>query len=235
MAFFPRREGRGCCALRPGDTQSASQQSDFDRWYASAPRTIVPVSNEGATVLIVKFTDYPVPRLRADLPELRPILAKVQCPIPGSGASWCQRIFPLDTKCNLALARFRALGRLRCSRRRPAGAAGHRDGPLEDVAVRQSGLDYRGPTSRSRRAGTKGGVESSASWRTSRPGMRPSRGGIKSDVALAQSAQRAVDADLLHQRHQGGGSACSRRCSIRLIRMRAEEGAGIAMSLEPKP
>ena len=110
MAFFPRGKA---VAVAPSvlETPSASQQSDFDRWYASAPRTIVPVSNEGAVVLIVKFTDYQCPSCGQTFLSYRPILAKYEAQIPGSGAAGVKGL-PARHQVQSGACPIGALGRL---------------------------------------------------------------------------------------------------------------------------
>ena len=63
LAFFPREgDGRHRQASRrrqPPD--HGAEQSEFERFMATAPRVPLGVPAEGAKVLIVKFNDYPVP------------------------------------------------------------------------------------------------------------------------------------------------------------------------------
>jgi uncharacterized membrane protein/protein-disulfide isomerase len=101
IAFFPRAgqmpaEQPTATAL-PKDTRS-----DFEQYWAALPRQILPVSNDGAAVVIVKFTDYQCPSCSRTYFELQPILAKYQAELPGA-VTLVSKDYPLDKSCNTAL------------------------------------------------------------------------------------------------------------------------------------
>jgi protein-disulfide isomerase len=101
IAFFPRAgqlpaEQPTATAL-PQDTRS-----EFERSWASLPRVTVPVSHDGAAVVIVKFTDYQCPACSVTYFELQPILAKYQAELPGA-VRLVSKDYPLDKSCNPTL------------------------------------------------------------------------------------------------------------------------------------
>jgi protein-disulfide isomerase len=71
----------------------------FDRWYATQPRTMLPVAMEGAAVIIVKFNDYQCPPCGKSYFTDRPILAKYQSLYPGA-VRLVTKDFPLSAACN---------------------------------------------------------------------------------------------------------------------------------------
>jgi uncharacterized membrane protein len=101
IAFFPW--ARQAPAAQP-NVQALAQdtRSDFEQYWSSLPRQTVPVSNEGAAVLIVKFTDYCCPMCSATHFMLQSILAKYQAEMPGA-VKLVTKDYPLDQSCNPAL------------------------------------------------------------------------------------------------------------------------------------
>jgi uncharacterized membrane protein/protein-disulfide isomerase len=117
VAWFPREAALavaspGSVAARdtgqaapPAQVQpSASQQSEFERWYGSQPRVNLPVSADGARVLIVKFNDYQCPACGQSYEWYKPILAKYQAERPGQ-VRFVSMDFPLHPACNAAVTR----------------------------------------------------------------------------------------------------------------------------------
>ncbi|MFB3852977.1 MAG: vitamin K epoxide reductase family protein [Vicinamibacterales bacterium] len=100
LAFF--REGAPVSALQPIPDEAGNQSSEFERWYAEQPRVNVPVSNEGAAVLIVKFTDFQCPGCGQTHFSYKPILAKYESMYPGA-VKQVTKHFPLDATCNPSL------------------------------------------------------------------------------------------------------------------------------------
>ena len=79
------------------------QTAEFLKQYAAVPRVTVPVSGGGATVLIVKFTDYQCPACAATHRLYRPVLDKYEAEFPGA-VKLVTKDFPLNTDCNASLA-----------------------------------------------------------------------------------------------------------------------------------
>jgi uncharacterized membrane protein/protein-disulfide isomerase len=84
--------------------QAADPGSEFERWAASQPRVNLPVPNEGAKVLIVKFSDYQCPACAQTYEWYRSILAKYNASYPGQ-VRFVTLDFPLNPACNAALTR----------------------------------------------------------------------------------------------------------------------------------
>ncbi len=103
LAFFPRA-GLGSAQQPSPKTLPQDTRSDFEQWWASQPRVTVPVSNEGAAVLIVKFTDYQCPACGASYFEMQPILASFNAEMPGA-VKLVSKDYPLDQSCNPRLPR----------------------------------------------------------------------------------------------------------------------------------
>jgi uncharacterized membrane protein/protein-disulfide isomerase len=109
LAFFPREVApatAAAAAAKPAVSpqQAADQASDFERWFLSQPRTTLPVSNDGAVVLIVKFSDFICPACGQAYFVYRPVLAKYQVEMPGA-VKLVTKNYPLDADCNTALVR----------------------------------------------------------------------------------------------------------------------------------
>lgn len=102
VAFFPRA---GQSPQQQGSTKAPTgdARSDFEQWWMSQPRQIVPVSNEGAAVIIVKFTDFQCIWCSRTYFDLRPILARYQAEMPGA-VKLVSKDFALDRSCNPQLS-----------------------------------------------------------------------------------------------------------------------------------
>jgi protein-disulfide isomerase len=85
-------------------SMSADAQREFDRWYSAQPRFAVPVSSDGALVLVVKFTDYQCPGCGWSHGAYVPVLAKWEKRFPGA-VRLVSKQYPLNTDCNKAVSR----------------------------------------------------------------------------------------------------------------------------------
>jgi uncharacterized membrane protein len=97
VAFFPKDGPAG--PQQASQAPSASQQSEFERWWGSLPRVTVPVPSDGAAVLIVKFSDYQCPSCGQAYLSDRPILSKYQGQFPGA-VRLVAKDYPLQPECN---------------------------------------------------------------------------------------------------------------------------------------
>ena len=103
IAFFPR--GGGASAAAPVDQAAmADRQSEFVRFWESQPRMQLPVSADGASVLIVRFSDYQCPSCAQTYKDYKPVVARFNAQYPGA-IRVVQKDFPLETECNTGLAR----------------------------------------------------------------------------------------------------------------------------------
>ena len=88
VAFFPRQpeEARGedmTAGAAAPQALDATQQAAFETYYKQQPRVPLPVANDGAKVVIVKFNDYMCPPCKQTHLEYKPILARWQASKPG--------------------------------------------------------------------------------------------------------------------------------------------------------
>jgi len=102
IAFFPRG---GATPVPPaGQAAAADRQSEFVRFWESQVRTQLPVSADGAAVVIVRFSDYQCPACAQSYKDYKPIVERYNAQYPGA-IKVVQKDFPLETECNTALAR----------------------------------------------------------------------------------------------------------------------------------
>ena len=78
---------------------TGAQQSEFDRFWESQPRTGSPVDGETAAVVVVKFNDYQCPACAQTYLAYEPIFAKYASSHPGQ-VRVVTMDFPLDPECN---------------------------------------------------------------------------------------------------------------------------------------
>lgn len=114
MAFYPRVDATvpvasggplQASAQTGSDGQPAgSRAAEFLRYWESQPRVQVPVPNDGAAVVIVKFTDHQCPSCSATHFEYKPILAKYRGEVPGA-VRFVVKDYPLEDECNSAVNR----------------------------------------------------------------------------------------------------------------------------------
>ena len=82
----------------------ADRQSEFIRYWESQPRMQLPVSADGASVVIVRFSDYQCPSCAQTYTDYKPVVARYNAQYPGA-IRVVQKDFPLETECNTGLAR----------------------------------------------------------------------------------------------------------------------------------
>ena len=101
VAFFPRAASgqAGGVAQTPAD-----RQSEFLRFWESQPRVQVPVSADGAAILIVRFSDFQCPSCAQTYKDYKSILAGYNAQYPGA-IKVVPKDFPLETECNSNLTR----------------------------------------------------------------------------------------------------------------------------------
>jgi protein-disulfide isomerase len=102
VAFFPR-EG-AVATTTAGGTEAAgqataAQNSELERFMASATRLPLVVPSEGAKVLIVKFNDYQCPACGQSYLSYKPILEKYAKSNPGA-VKLVLKDYPLNSECN---------------------------------------------------------------------------------------------------------------------------------------
>mgnify|MGYP001201332066 CR=1 FL=1 len=97
LAFFPREAPAGSAP----PVVTAEQQSELERFMATAPRIPLIIPTEGAKVLIVKFNDFQCPACGHSYLSYKPILAKYEAQSPGA-VRMLLKDYPLNTTCNPA-------------------------------------------------------------------------------------------------------------------------------------
>jgi uncharacterized membrane protein/protein-disulfide isomerase len=75
------------------------QRRELEKWYAVQPTVDVPVPNDGAKVLILKFSDFQCPACKAAHDAYRPVLAKYA----PNQVKYILKHYPLEMECNTAL------------------------------------------------------------------------------------------------------------------------------------
>jgi uncharacterized membrane protein/protein-disulfide isomerase len=95
-ASFPRERAQLVQApLFPPLTDQ--QRADIEKWWAVQPKTDLPIPNEGAKIVIVKFSDYMCPACRETYEWYKPILDKY---VASGQVRYVVKHYPLEAECN---------------------------------------------------------------------------------------------------------------------------------------
>jgi uncharacterized membrane protein len=131
LAFFPRESAAPAVAatttgtaVLPTETLSGTALQQFEQWIAAQPRMDIPISANGADVLVIKFNDYQCPSCKQAYLEYKGIIAKYEAQA-GSRVRFVTMDFPLEAECNLASlhpAACEASAAVRMARARNRGA-----------------------------------------------------------------------------------------------------------------
>ena len=89
----------GSVAASASATGSADARSEFERFWDAQPRVDLPVSPEGARVLVLKFNDYQCPACAQTYLLYEPIFARYESSHPGA-VRHVSLDYPLDPECN---------------------------------------------------------------------------------------------------------------------------------------
>ena len=98
VAFFPRGPG-AAPATQAAAQLPQDQRAEFQRWFEALPRITVPVPSGGASVLVVKFSDYQCPSCAQAYFSERSVFAKYQSLYPGA-VKLVAKNYPLQMECN---------------------------------------------------------------------------------------------------------------------------------------
>lgn len=106
VAFFPRLQAAGAVQAAAGQQPqaAASQQDEFLRFWQAQPRVPVPVSAEGAPVLVVRFSDFGCPSCGQTHESYKSVFAKYAGLHPGA-IKLVVKDFPLEPECNATVGR----------------------------------------------------------------------------------------------------------------------------------
>ena len=91
-------------ARQPSQAPPAELRAEFERWWETQPRMTLPVSADGAKVLIVKFTDLQCPSCGLSYFSMKPVLANYEARHPGA-VKLVTKDYPLQPECNSGVQR----------------------------------------------------------------------------------------------------------------------------------
>jgi uncharacterized membrane protein/protein-disulfide isomerase len=100
IAAFPRDGGTAAqtpaaqAALPP---VTAEDRANLAKWWDVQPKVEMPLSSDGAKVLIVKFNDYQCPACKLTYETYKPMLAKY---IASGQVKYMVKQYPLEPECN---------------------------------------------------------------------------------------------------------------------------------------
>ena len=96
VSLFPASRPSMTAARTPPPELRQDQRTEFERWWDMQERVPLPYSNDGAKVLIVKFSDYQCPACRQTHYDYAPILAKYS----PDQVKFLLKQYPLNPECN---------------------------------------------------------------------------------------------------------------------------------------
>jgi uncharacterized membrane protein/protein-disulfide isomerase len=100
---FPREastSGQASAAPAPLPAVTDEQRAQLAQWWEVQPKVEVPISADGAKVLIVKFNDYQCPACKLTYDAYKQILPKY---IASGQVKYIVKHYPLEPECNPAL------------------------------------------------------------------------------------------------------------------------------------
>ncbi len=106
VAFFPRGQvvsaGEALVApAAPTDSLQGEELTQFNTWLDAQPHAELPVPNEGAKVLVVKFNDFQCPACRQAYLEYKWVVDKYRKIAPDT-VKFVNVDFPLEAECGVA-------------------------------------------------------------------------------------------------------------------------------------
>ena len=101
FAMFPRETGghgqSASAAAAPLPAVSDEDRANLAKWWEVQPKSEIPLSADGAKVLIVKFNDYQCPACKATYEAYKGIIAKYTA---SGQVKYVTKHFPLEAECN---------------------------------------------------------------------------------------------------------------------------------------
>lgn len=98
IGLFPRESVTSASAQAPAYPPLTDQQrADLEKWWAVQPKVDLGIPNEGAKVLIVKFSDYMCPACRNTYEGYKAVLGKY---LSGGQVRYVVKHYPLEAECN---------------------------------------------------------------------------------------------------------------------------------------
>jgi uncharacterized membrane protein/protein-disulfide isomerase len=96
IGFFPK-EATAVAQAPAYPPLTDQQRTDLEKWWAVQPKVDIPIPNNGAKVLIVKFSDYMCPACRQTYEQYKPVLGKY---LSGGEVRYVVKHYPLEAECN---------------------------------------------------------------------------------------------------------------------------------------
>ena len=104
IAAFPKEAAAGgqspATAAVALPAVTAEDRANLAKWWEVQPKVDVPISADGAKVLIVKFNDYQCPACKLTYETYKPMLAKY---IASGQVKYVTKHYPLEPECNPGL------------------------------------------------------------------------------------------------------------------------------------
>jgi uncharacterized membrane protein/protein-disulfide isomerase len=97
VAWFPRDRSVATAEAVTYPPLTDQQRTDIEKWWAVQPKVELPISNDGAKVLVVKFSDYMCPACRQTYEGYKPVLGKY---LSGGQVRYVVKHYPLEAECN---------------------------------------------------------------------------------------------------------------------------------------
>jgi uncharacterized membrane protein/protein-disulfide isomerase len=96
IGWFPR-ESAAVAAEQAIPPLTNEQRTALEKWWTVQKKIDLPIPNDGAKVLIVKFSDYMCPACRQTYEWYKPILGKY---LAGGQVRYVVKHYPLEAECN---------------------------------------------------------------------------------------------------------------------------------------
>ena len=96
IGWFPR-ESAAVAAEQTIPPLTDEQRAALEKWWTVQKKIDLPIPNDGAKVLIVKFSDYMCPACRQTYEWYKPVLGKY---LAGGQVRYVVKHYPLEAECN---------------------------------------------------------------------------------------------------------------------------------------
>ena len=97
IAWFPRESAAVTTEAAAFPPLTDQQRADTEKWWAVQPKVDLPIPNDGAKVLVVKFSDYMCPACRQTYEFYKPVLGKY---LAAGEVRYVVKHYPLEAECN---------------------------------------------------------------------------------------------------------------------------------------
>src|SRR5262245_3370437 len=100
VILFPKHAVQATQVAQTYPQATEQERAQLAQWWELQPRVDVPISSDGAKILVVKFNDYQCPPCRASYYAYASILEKYT---KSGDIKFVLKNFPLETECNTAI------------------------------------------------------------------------------------------------------------------------------------